>query len=66
MKKVFCNCCGKELDKIDECGVISISRMLGYGSKYDGVHVEVDICAECFDNFIEGMKIKPSLNDRIF
>lgn len=66
MKQVFCNCCGREMDEIDKCGIVSISQMLGYGSKHDGAHVEVDICAECFDAFIEGMKIKPALNDRIF
>jgi len=66
VKRVFCNCCGREMNEIDKCGIVSISQLLGYGSKHDGVHVEVDICAECFDGFIEGMKIKPALNDRIF
>lgn len=63
VKRIFCNCCGKEMDEMDKCGVTSISRILGYGSKYDGAYVEIDICADCFDKLIESMKINPILSD---
>mgnify|MGYP000850705870 FL=1 len=61
-RRITCNCCGKEMDEIGKCGVVTISETLGYGSKYDGAHVEVDICAGCFDKLIDSMRVCPIAN----
>lgn len=58
-RKITCNCCGKEMDTVDLCGATSITKMLGYGSKYDGAYVEIDICPDCFDKIIDNMKVPP-------
>lgn len=50
------------MDEIGKCGVVTISETLGYGSKYDGAHVEVDICADCFDKLIDSMRVCPIAN----
>lgn len=62
-RRITCNCCGKEIGGADLCGAISIAQMLGYGSKYDGAYVEIDICPDCFDRFIDGMAVSPILAD---
>ena len=62
-RNILCNCCGKKLDSLDACGVVSISRVLGYGSRYDGAYVEIDICPSCFDRFMDSMAIPPVLSD---
>lgn len=62
-RNILCNCCGKKLDSLDACGAVSISRILGYGSKYDGAYVEIDICPSCFDRFMDSMAIPPVLSD---
>lgn len=61
-RRITCNCCGKEMDEIGKCGVVTISETLGYGSKYDGAHVEVDFCADCFDKLIDSMRVCPIAN----
>lgn len=55
-----CNMCGKKFDEWDtqeEC--VFVSYRIGYGSKYDGSSVRIDLCCNCMDNLIEMCKINP-------
>ena len=57
--KCVCNLCGKEMDYVNLNNGLKISRTMGYGSAYDGDHIDIDICCECFDKIIEACVIDP-------
>lgn len=60
MAKVeYCNKCGKSLDTWDIQEDYSMRRRLGYGSKYDGDELKINICCDCMDRFIESCVIPP-------
>lgn len=59
VKNVYCNKCGKVLEKWDIEGRYSMYRHLCYGSKYDGEELRLDLCSECLDKLIESCKILP-------
>lgn len=59
MKKTICNLCGKNFDFWDEQGNFSIYTCIGYGSKYDGEQLKLDLCCECMDNLIDLCVISP-------
>lgn len=54
-----CNICGKKFNEWDLQEDYSIYRSLGYGSKYDGEELRLDICIECMDKIIKKCKISP-------
>ena len=59
-RKIICNKCGKEFDIYDEQENFSIhSYQIGYGSKYDGSGLQLDLCCECMDELIDSCKISP-------
>lgn len=55
MYKRFCNICGKEFDFWDEQEDFSIVRNVGYGSKFDGSSIHLDMCCGCFDSLLESL-----------
>lgn len=57
--KVYCNCCGKEFGTFDYFVAQPISFTAGYGSKYDGEGIKIDICADCLDKLIDSCEISP-------
>lgn len=59
MKKTICNLCGKTFDFLDEQENFSIYTRIGYGSKYDGEQLKLDLCCECMDNVIGLCVISP-------
>lgn len=59
MRKTLCNMCGKEMDAIDERSGGRFYKLLGYGSKYDGDTLELDICCSCLDRLVDMCKISP-------
>ncbi len=59
MTKMTCNICGKEFDQFDDMQHLAIYAHLGYGSKYDGEDLAMNICQECMDKLIEQCKISP-------
>lgn len=59
MQQRMCNKCGKPFDIFDRQEDFSIYRHIGYGSKYDGDKLELDICCNCMDKFIDSCKISP-------
>ena len=44
-----CNFCEKEFNWFDNQEKFGIHRHVGYGSKFDGDEIMVDLCCECFD-----------------
>lgn len=47
------------MDLWDKEGGISVNKRLGYGSRYDGDFLELDLCAQCLDELIDSCVIKP-------
>lgn len=54
MQKTFCNICGKEFDIWDNQESFGFHHLyVGYGSKFDGSHIDVDLCCDCFDELMD-------------
>lgn len=53
----YCNICGKPIKSDDDA--VEIYDLIGYGSKYDGEWIEMDICYDCLDKIIDACKISP-------
>lgn len=58
-KELYCNKCGKKMDMWDIQENYSMQRHLGYGSKYDGDNLDIDLCCDCMDELIESCVIPP-------
>lgn len=59
MKKTVCNKCGKPFNMWDEQEDFSIYRRAGYGTRYDGSWIRLDLCCDCMEDLIESCKISP-------
>ena len=61
--KVFCNVCGKELEMHDRVQNFGMHERFGYGSKFDGDSIDLDICCDCFEKLMDKLipicKINP-------
>lgn len=62
MTKKICNKCGKEMDPWDCISGFHVEMELGFGSKYDGCLVELDLCNNCLDVFIGECAINPIID----
>lgn len=58
-KELYCNKCGKKMDMWDIQEDFSLQRNLGYGSRYDGDNLDLDLCCDCMDKLIEECVIPP-------
>lgn len=58
-KQSVCNKCGKVLDLWDKQENFHMSKELGYGTKYDGSTLELDLCCSCMDELIEACTLTP-------
>lgn len=58
-RKTFCNMCGKQFDLFDEQEEFSITRTIGYGSRYDMCSLRLDLCCKCMDKLIGQCVISP-------
>lgn len=59
MKELVCNMCGKELDLWDKQEEFSIYRMCGYGTKFDGDSIELDLCCDCMEKLVDSCVVSP-------
>lgn len=57
--KIICNLCGKEFDIWDKKEGFVIHKRCGYGTKYDGETLNLDICCDCMERLIESCAIFP-------
>ncbi len=62
-EKRVCNYCGKELDFFDQQEEFSIHKKVGYGSEYDGLTVNLQLCCECFDKLVQACRVSPISED---
>ena len=64
---MICNLCGKELDMFEEVTTSHVDIPFFYGSKYDGEHLKLSLCATCYDqiadNLISACKVKPEFEN---
>lgn len=56
---IICNKCGKPFDMWDETEGIKLSRYMGYGTKYDGDRLNLNLCCKCIENLISKCLISP-------
>lgn len=54
-----CSKCGEELDFWDQQEDFSIHRHLGYGTKFDGSDLDIELCCVCMEELIETCAICP-------
>lgn len=59
-KEIHCNKCGKKFDMWDIQEDFSIRRTIGYGSRYDGDKLNINLCCDCMDGLIEECVISPT------
>jgi hypothetical protein len=55
LEKVTCSMCGKNMCNITEPECISgipIDATFGYGSKFDGNEIHLDLCDECIEDIV--------------
>lgn len=58
-KEITCNKCGKKFDIWDTQEGFSINKRMGYGTKYDGEYLELDLCCNCMEKLIDECIISP-------
>lgn len=66
LTEVICNKCGKKLKVragIVEEGVFHVRAPWGYFSHKDGEVHSIDLCEECYDQWIQGFKIPVSIEE---
>lgn len=59
-----CDCCGKvcEDDHVWASDIETWNHEFGYGSKYDMDRVSIDICDDCYTNWIKTFVHPPQKN----
>ena len=63
MKNTVCNMCGKKFDIWDEQEAFGVyERRIGYGSRYDGHGLKLDLCCNCMDKIIDQCVIHPTID----
>lgn len=68
LKLVICNMCGADIDIMSNPyldSYISIDKVWGYGSPHDGEHHSIDLCIDCYRNFLSTLKIAPDLQNSV-
>lgn len=55
----YCNMCGKKFDIWDVMENFAFHRKLGYGTRYDGDTLDLELCCDCMNELIERCKITP-------
>lgn len=57
--KITCNLCGKPFDEADRHQHLSLYTSIGYGSRYDGKYLALDMCNNCMDTIIDQCAVPP-------
>lgn len=61
-KMIYCNKCGRPIcmeEAVEKADYIKIEKNWGYFSNKDGVCQHINICEECYDEYIETLQIPP-------
>lgn len=59
MNNTVCNICGHKFNFWDSQESFNIKVQAGYGTKYDGDYIDLNLCCNCMDNLIEACAISP-------
>lgn len=62
--KVYCNCCGKEIQFKENTQIaledyVVIDKSWGYFSNKDGIRQKMNICESCFDAWVQTFAAAP-------
>ena len=62
--KVYCNCCGKEIQFKENTQIaledyVVIDKSWGYFSSKDGIRQKMNICESCFDAWVQTFAAAP-------
>jgi hypothetical protein len=61
--KTICNVCGKKFNMLDDQENFGIhTDEIGYGSRYDGKQINLDMCCKCFDKLMSEIIPKCKIN----
>jgi len=63
VKECFCSKCGKKFDIWDCQEDFRIHRQLGYGTKYDGDKLELNLCCKCVEELIDTCVLNPIIDN---
>lgn len=55
MTVIKCNCCGKAINNQRHPYGLGVHKKIGYGSKFDGQEIEIDLCCNCLDKLLNLM-----------
>lgn len=58
-EEIVCHKCGRKFDLWDTQEEFTISRGLGYGTKYDGEVLELALCCNCMEKLIDECVMSP-------
>ena len=58
-KKIICNKCGRVIENKETFLGFTADLGIGYGSKYDGETIRIDLCTDCIDRLIETCVVSP-------
>lgn len=62
---IRCNLCGRYVEK-NQIGYfedhISVTKMWGYHSPYDGEAHAIDLCVDCYENWTRKFQIPPKVD----
>jgi len=68
LAEVRCNICGKRIPK-DAMGYlhdyVSVAKVWGYHSPFDGEGHQMDICAECYASWVRSFAIPPEQTEEV-
>lgn len=62
--KMRCNKCGKEMDIWDRQENFYIRGICGYGTKYDGSEIQLNLCCDCMEELIDTCVVSPVIIKR--
>ncbi len=63
--KVYCNCCGKEINFKQDTQIamedyVRIEKSWGYFSDKDGICQKINVCESCFDAWVGSFALAPA------
>ncbi len=61
-ESIICNCCGQKINSTKQHpypDYITIHKIWGYDSPYDGEEHDIDLCTDCYAKWIQTFKIDP-------
>ena len=55
MTRIQCNVCGKDTTSREVHIAIEIHKPIGYGSRYDGDKIDLDVFTNCVDSILDAI-----------